>query len=260
MQALPKKNIDLQMLRGVAIILVVFYHLSLSATLMSYFSHKSNPFYLGVELFFILSGYVVTKSLERREYSAVSFVVKRIFRLYPALIAFLLISFVINYYYLYYPPQEHVRTLFSVKNTSFFNQAGQILMGTLSFPSTKTLSSDYSGGFSYMNGAIWTLSIEFQFYMIIFIKLLLFSFFRLSPLNKKIIFSKMAFYLFIIAICVRCSYFLWNPHYIFRYIINDRFDFLLAGVFIATRSNNSWIFSFKNKRKKNSFSHFLHFS
>ena len=76
----------LQYLRGVAIVLVLFQHLSISATVFEkwFGTRFSLPFYSGVELFFVISGLVVTKSLIKSQFGVRRYLVRRLFRLYPA--------------------------------------------------------------------------------------------------------------------------------------------------------------------------------
>src|SRR5690349_23920389 len=74
----------LDMLRGIAALCVVFDHLSYvvlqHARTLVY--HWFNPGDYGVFVFFLISGYIVPASLERKG-SVRSFWVSRVFRLYP---------------------------------------------------------------------------------------------------------------------------------------------------------------------------------
>ena len=58
------KNLDIERLRGFAIFSVLLQHLSITPPVFELLNlnSKNMPFYLGVELFFLISGYVVTKS------------------------------------------------------------------------------------------------------------------------------------------------------------------------------------------------------
>jgi peptidoglycan/LPS O-acetylase OafA/YrhL len=51
-----------------------------------------NSAWLGVEIFFVVSGYVIVNALARDRYEPLSFFVKRVFRLTPALLCFLALS------------------------------------------------------------------------------------------------------------------------------------------------------------------------
>lgn len=88
-KAAPKIG-DIQVLRGVAILLVLGYHLSLSRTLFELMPIKLVvPGWVGVELFFVISGLVVTQSVLRTRPTAGVFLLKRAFRLFPAILLFL---------------------------------------------------------------------------------------------------------------------------------------------------------------------------
>lgn len=81
---------DLQHLRGVSILLVLLTHFPALVPLLNVFPQRvSNPCWLGVEIFFVLSGYVITHALARDRYEPLSFFVRRVFRLTPALLCFL---------------------------------------------------------------------------------------------------------------------------------------------------------------------------
>ena len=78
---------EIQALRGIAIILVFFFHLN-----KDYFSYG----YLGVDIFFVISGFVITKIIFEKSikeiFSFRSFFVSRILRLMPALLIMVLIT------------------------------------------------------------------------------------------------------------------------------------------------------------------------
>src|SRR5258706_10267258 len=70
---------DIQALRGLAILLVVFYHAKLGLFAAGY---------LGVDIFFVVSGYLITqiiqKDIERGAFSFAGFYFRRAKRLLPA--------------------------------------------------------------------------------------------------------------------------------------------------------------------------------
>lgn len=150
-----KKIEDIQVLRGLAIVMVLTTHLSLSATLWGYLPvHLTKPLYSGVELFFIISGYVVTLSLMHSGYRPISFMVRRMARLWPPMLAFLAFSFVVNQAIAHFAPPFAVQLL-ALPTEDFVRQAVQILIGTF-------INDTAHPG--YTNGAMWSLSVEFQFY------------------------------------------------------------------------------------------------
>ena len=80
---------DVDGLRALAVIPVLFFHTGLSL-----FSGG----YTGVDIFFVISGYVITRKLvddmDAGQYSIVSFYVRRIRRIIPALIATIVACYV----------------------------------------------------------------------------------------------------------------------------------------------------------------------
>ena len=88
-------------LRGFAALLVVMYHIS--GTLNNVYAQADLGSLLfgsgasGIDLFFMISGFIMVFSTERMESSAVSkFAVRRFFRLYPAFIASLILYQIIK--------------------------------------------------------------------------------------------------------------------------------------------------------------------
>ena len=82
----PEYRLDIQGLRGIAILLVIFYH---TGVLFS-------GGFVGVDVFFVISGFVITSSLLRRlqadeRFGLIEFYGRRIRRLLPALAAMLVV-------------------------------------------------------------------------------------------------------------------------------------------------------------------------
>lgn len=81
---------DIQLIRGVAVLFVVLYHAKLGIL-----AHG----YLGVDVFFVLSGFLITKiilgELENGSFSFLHFYIRRAKRLLPALYATLLVTTVV---------------------------------------------------------------------------------------------------------------------------------------------------------------------
>lgn len=77
-------------LRGLAALMVVFYHLK--ATLNNVYAQKDlgdilfNSGAFGVDLFFIISGFIIFYSTEKKESSMpLKYMLRRFFRIYPLL-------------------------------------------------------------------------------------------------------------------------------------------------------------------------------
>ena len=82
----------LDLLKGIAIIAVVFYHLGL-------FKYG----YLGVEVFFVISGFLTTKSIlnsydQNADFGYFAFIFKRFVRLFPLVLILCTISFAVAYF------------------------------------------------------------------------------------------------------------------------------------------------------------------
>ena len=103
--------------------------------------------FLGVDLFFVISGYVVTKSFVAKRLDIRYFWLKRVFRIYPMLIAFILVAAIENAFC------PHFAARWSV----FLHDALSVLLSVMTIVDTDGL---------YWNGAMWSLSIEMQFYLV----------------------------------------------------------------------------------------------
>lgn len=150
---------DVQILRGVAVTMVLAYHLSFSTTIVREVAPSlSDPFYIGVQLFFIISGFVVTRSLLRGSVRPDVFVIRRAFRLFPPLVAALSLSALTLGIFHLFTSQKWTLDLFTVSAREFASQAAYILTGTF---------INYVAHPAYVNSAMWTLSVEFQFYLLV---------------------------------------------------------------------------------------------
>jgi peptidoglycan/LPS O-acetylase OafA/YrhL len=83
---------DIQQLRGLAVLLSVLAHMPLATGVFIALDLPS-PLWIGVPLFFVISGYVITVSTSRYVFSPLRFYVRRVFRIFPVLIVTLLLAF-----------------------------------------------------------------------------------------------------------------------------------------------------------------------
>ena len=143
----------LDAIRGIAVWLVVLYHAYARYEHFPYaFEYASFPLfkygYLGVELFFLISGFVILMTLEKSR-SYLNFLYKRWLRLFPA-IAIVSLLFYIGYY------------LYCQKWLPFYN-----LLPGLTFTEPyfykKLLHIDTIAALS---PSFWTLFVEVKFYII----------------------------------------------------------------------------------------------
>lgn len=159
-------------LRGVAILLVMgfhyFYHLEsfyYKSTLYPYGETFSNVVifkygYMGVELFFIISGFVIAMTLESSK-SLLDFAIRRFVRIWPALI----VSAIVTFFLLNWSDAP-----FALTRRQFWPNFLPSL--------TLTPTSLWSGLFpkvDFVTGVYWSLVVEIRFYMIALILYWLFA-------------------------------------------------------------------------------------
>lgn len=222
---------EIQALRGISVLSILFCHLSVLWTLIDKAPKKiTMPLYLGVELFFIVSGFVITNSLSRDQFSGMRFFVKRVFRLAPVLLIFLGLTFCLNCYFQASSHPDDIKDLFSVPRNSFIRQAFSILAGY--FVLLKTPGA-------YYNGAMWTLSVEDQFYAALALICLLTNALRSVKARLAgpiVLCGATLFYL--TGLTIRLGILAGFPvdslaPEIWMYFIFRRFDFLALGIMLA---------------------------
>jgi peptidoglycan/LPS O-acetylase OafA/YrhL len=167
MNANDNKLIELEVLRGVAILLTVAAHLSFLITWTSDWHELvggNHAFAGGVDLFFCISGYVITTSLMRRappenswnafKELAVPFWTKRIWRLWPSATLWLAVYMLGALFF------NRSGSFGSVTNAATGTVAGIFQVSNFYFPVCVKAGNC---GFS---GIYWSLSLEEQFYLL----------------------------------------------------------------------------------------------
>jgi peptidoglycan/LPS O-acetylase OafA/YrhL len=146
----PKYRPDIDGLRAIAVLSVMMYH-AFPAALRGGF--------VGVDIFFVISGFlictIIFKGLESNQFSFIDFYSRRVRRIFPALVAVLLTTFVLGWFILY---QDEYR------------QLGKHIAGSAGFVSNFVLWRE-SGYFDAAAETkpllhIWSLGIEEQFYIV----------------------------------------------------------------------------------------------
>ena len=162
MNEVKKRSIGIDIIKAISLISVIIYHL---------YEYKGT--YIGVVLFFVISGYLITEVLYERDDSYFKFIKRRYTKIFPALIVVLTSSCLAFYYFYKFLSVKLIfnslSSLFGLSNIyqiysgmSYFERSGDL------FPLLHT----------------WSLSIEIQFYVIF--PFLIYLFKKLK-LNIKII-------------------------------------------------------------------------
>ncbi|MER9661625.1 acyltransferase [Mesorhizobium sp. M0159] len=145
-----KFRADINGLRAVAVLPVVLYHAG--------FSWISGGF-VGVDIFFVISGFLITSDIidriDKGEFSLVEFYHRRVRRIFPALFAMLAACFVMAWLVL--PPGEliafaksAIAAAFSAANLYFYRNTDYFTEAATSLPLLHT----------------WSLAVEEQFYLL----------------------------------------------------------------------------------------------
>ena len=144
-----KKNYrpEIDSLRAIAVLLVIFYHAEIN-----FFKGG----FIGVDIFIVISGYVITKLFFFNDYSLNNFIENRIRRLFPGLMLMILTTTLFSYFFLL--PihfmnlgQSLIANMFSISNFLFFYQTNYWDSAVLTKPLLHT----------------WSISLEIQFYIFI---------------------------------------------------------------------------------------------
>ena len=142
---------DIQFLRGIAVLLVVFYHAS-----FSFFEGG----YMGVDVFFVISGFLITglikKGIEVRTFTFANFYYRRAKRLLPAAYTTFLVTCVMAYF-----------LLTTQELSDFYNS----MIGAITFTANMVLwgQGTYFGVEADLKPLLhaWSLSVEEQYYLIV---------------------------------------------------------------------------------------------
>jgi peptidoglycan/LPS O-acetylase OafA/YrhL len=141
----PKRVPEIDLLRFSAACMVVLYHMFSWPPDIRLVQHFSAFGFVGVHLFFLISGFVILMTAEHR--SAVGFINSRVARLYPTFWACLLITCVVRYFWGEPQPLARIATNLTML-PALFHQG-------------------------YVDFVYWTLAIEMRFYGLVLFLLLI---------------------------------------------------------------------------------------
>jgi peptidoglycan/LPS O-acetylase OafA/YrhL len=189
------KHIDI--LRGIAAVLVTIFHLTGNSALSKDTVAFGKYGYLGVEMFFVISGFVLPYSLLKSGYQLKNFFTfffKRIIRIYPAYIAAIIISIVLAAL----SGRGLIKWESAFLHLTFFNSAF---------------------GYNDISPVFWTLKIEFGFYILVG---LFFNYFFTSSYKSVILISVI---LGLAMLNTSTSFISWLPFFALGILIfNRRFN------------------------------------
>ena len=145
-------NPEIDGLRAIAVLTVILYH----TEIIIFDSIISKSGFVGVDIFIVISGFVITRLFFKKNFSYTVFIERRLRRLFPALLFLILITTLISYFLLL--PQHFmnlgqsiVANILLISNFLFYYQTDYWDYAVFTKPLLHT----------------WTIALEFQFYIFI---------------------------------------------------------------------------------------------
>jgi peptidoglycan/LPS O-acetylase OafA/YrhL len=147
----PPYRADIDGLRAIAVLLVIGFHAA---------PNRISGGYVGVDVFFVISGFLITglllHALEEDRFRFSEFYLRRIRRIFPALVTVLIFCFAAGWFFL--TPDE-------------FKSLGKNIFGSAIFSSNFVLLGEtgYFDGLSIVRKPLlhlWSLGVEEQFYIV----------------------------------------------------------------------------------------------
>lgn len=224
----PKYRADIDGLRAIAVLLVVFFHAT-----------ELGGGFVGVDIFFVISGFLIStiifNNLDSNSFSFGQFYIRRILRIFPALLLVLASCGIFGWFALF--PDEYKQLNNHIFRSSFFVSNFALLKE----------SGDYFNNSSNVKPLLhlWSLAIEEQFYI-------------LWPLILWLSWKRKLSFFSVIIILLTSS-FVFNLFTVYQnknaafYLPQSRFWELLIGSLLAYITNYK-----TNANSKNFITNFLH--
>ena len=200
---------DIDGLRAIAVLSVIFYHLDISLV---------SGGYIGVDIFFVISGFVITSQIYRQysnnNFSVLDFYYRRVKRILPAI-----------YFLLIYCSIFSVFTLYPSDYKKFFSAAKQVVLFIPNIYFSR--NTDYFEPANDTSPLLhtWSLGVEEQLY-------LLYPIFLVSLLkrgvNKQLVVN--FFFIFITSFLFNCYLTKYHPNQAFYMLYARAWEFLIGGM------------------------------
>lgn len=211
-------------LRSIAVLSVIIYHSTFTILEKSFLSGG----FLGVDIFFVISGYLITSIIlkeiyKNKNFSFKNFYERRLRRIIPPLLFVMLCSFPFAYIILFPEPFKDFSK--SVLSSIFFISNIYFNFTTNRYGDEETLLKPFLH--------TWSLSVEEQFYILFPIFLILITRF----------FYKYLFIFLIIGFFTSISFSQYlsflNPNFNFYMLLSRGFELLLGSILSYSELNNS---------------------
>ena len=221
---------DIQFLRAISVLAVIIYHLNISVYNFQLFKGG----FLGVDIFFVISGYLISKILfekiNQKNFKIRNFINKRLRRLFPLII---LLNFVVLFLcYTFYDPLLSNKLTKEIISSSFF-------VSNIFYWYNHTF---YESNLSLYMPLLhtWSLGVELQFYI-----LSIFIFFFVFSIKKNQIILLLT--IFIISFFLSLYLTIHHPNFSFYSIFSRLWEFLIGSIIFL---KYNFICNFlKNKKK-----------
>lgn len=211
--------LELDGLRGVAALIVFFSHFVGFIKVNPFITNlQHSPFRIlwhgegAVYLFFVLSGLVLSKSLIRKKQPFSSYIVKRIFRIYPAYYFSIFLSIVLIHFY----EPNNMKGLSEWAQTFWLNPFNLETIG-------KHLVLIYNLNTRLLNPVIWTLVVEMK--MSLFIPFFIFLMQKIKLKYAELYLLGLSFLLSLIF-----QFFFFLPHFILGFVLAFNFEKLSSQI------------------------------